>query len=70
MNPFIKFLTFYAVIFLILSFGWRFFPSLPIGHLPGDVVSALGNVTLYLAFGTTLVITGIVAFILYLFQRF
>lgn len=70
MNPIVKIATTYVVILILLAFAWPFIPVLPIGHLPGDVISSLGNTTLYLAFGTGGLLTGILAFILYIFQRF
>lgn len=70
MNPLTKFLTIYAVVLIMLAFAWPFITFLPIGYLPGDVTTQLGGLTLYLAFGTGLVVSAIVAFLLYIFQRY
>ncbi len=70
MNNFIKFMTFYAVIFILFAFAWPLMPSLPFGYLPGDTQTQVGDVTLYLTFGSTLLVTGLLTFVLYIFQRF
>lgn len=57
------------VILILLAFIWPFLPILPVGYVPGDVITNLGGIRLYLAFGTALVLDIIVIFLLYLFQR-
>ncbi|MHA1544755.1 MAG: DUF2905 family protein [Alphaproteobacteria bacterium] len=69
MSPVTKSFAFYVVILILLAFIWPFLPVLPVGYIPGDVVSKVGGITLYLAFGTALVLDLILIFLLYLFQR-
>lgn len=69
MSPLTKSFAFYVVILILLAFIWPFLPILPVGYIPGDVVSNVGGITLYLAFGTALVLDIILIFLLYMFQR-
>lgn len=69
MNPIGKIATFYFVILILLAFAWPFLPALPIGYLPGDVITSFGNTTLYLAFGTSALLDALLIFFLYIFQR-
>ena len=69
MSPAAKGFAFYIVILILLAFAWRFMPVLPIGYIPGDVTTFVGGITLYLAFGTALLLDLILMFLLYIFQR-
>ncbi len=69
MSPVAKGFAFYVVILILLAFAWPFIPALPIGYVPGDVTSNVGSITLYLAFGTALILDLILMFTLYIFQR-
>lgn len=69
MSPLAKGFAFYLVFLLLLAFAWPFLPFLPIGYVPGDVTTQMGSITLYLAFGTALVLDVVLMFTLFIFQR-
>ena len=65
-----KIFAIYAVLLIMLAFAWPFIPVLPIGHLPGDVITTAGSVRLYLPFGTTFVVSFAVSLVLFALQKF
>lgn len=65
-----KLFAIYAVLLIMLAFAWPFVPILPIGYLPGDVVTSAGSIPLYLPFGTTFVVSAVVSLGLYALQKF
>jgi len=69
MSPVAKGFAFYLVFLLLMAFAWPSLPWLPIGYIPGDVTSMVGGITLYLAFGTALILDLLLMFLLYVFQR-
>ncbi|MEE8294480.1 MAG: DUF2905 family protein [Sphingomonadales bacterium] len=69
MSPAAKGFAFYIVILILLAFALKFIPGFPVGYIPGDVTTNVGGLTIYLAFGTALILDFLLMFVLYLFQR-
>ena len=68
--PMAKFLIIYLVMLFVLAIAWPLLKDIMPGGIPGDVVFFVGDVKIHLLFGTSVVFSAVIAFILWLFQKF
>jgi len=68
-NSMQRFLVILGVAILALGLAWPLLSKLPLGHLPGDIVIDRPGFRFYLPLTSSLLISALVSFVLWLLRR-
>jgi len=65
-----KFMIIIGILFILLGIFITYGPKLPfLGKLPGDITIDKGNFRIYFPLATSIVISILISFLLYLYHR-
>ena len=64
-----KILIMAGIVLIVFGIIFVFYPKLPIGRFPGDIVIKKGNFTFYFPLGLSIAISVILTVIMYIISR-
>ncbi len=64
-----KNLILFGILLIIAGLLWPLLSKLPFGRLPGDIIIRRGGLSLYLPFGTSILISIILSLLFTIFRR-
>lgn len=64
-----KTLIFFGICFLVVGLFWPWLRLIPLGRLPGDIVIEKGHVRFFLPVSSSILVSLILSFLLYLFKK-
>lgn len=64
-----KFLILLGIVLIVIGLLWPFLGKLGLGRLPGDIVIERDNVHIYIPITTSILISIVLSFVFWLFNR-
>jgi Protein of unknown function (DUF2905) len=64
-----RMLVIFGLVLIVLGLFWPLVAKLGLGRLPGDIVIERENFRLYLPVATSLLLSAVVSFVFWLFNR-
>jgi Protein of unknown function (DUF2905) len=64
-----RLLVIFGLVLILLGLFWPLVAKLGLGRLPGDIVIERENFRLYLPLATSLLLSAVVSFVFWLFNR-
>ncbi|MEJ2374435.1 MAG: DUF2905 domain-containing protein [Pseudolabrys sp.] len=64
-----RFLIITGLILLVAGLLWPYIAKLGLGRLPGDIIYHRGNTTFYFPIVTSIILSVVLSFVLWLFSR-